>query len=378
MTGMGDGKQNSGAFRIGALDGLRGWAALAVVIFHFTIEMWSHRYPAFRSFLPSLIGNGQLAVAIFFALSGYVLTIRRWGRTDNPPLYLALLRRYLRLTIPILAAAFVFYLVMVLGLTPTHQASRIIDSREWLGRIADFDPAIIDMLGFAFARVYWFSLKHNYGPFLWTMVIELWFSLLVLTLSQFWQLKRSPYVVMLLVTAVFLYYFPQAACFTMGAIMAKLQVDGLILTKEPGKIESIVATLAVIAAFIAASFFHLPTEQMSIRSAGKLWPIAICGMVLVYAALRSRPVTAFLLTPFSQALGHLSFPVFLMHGIIAATVASLLVVMRNTVGPIDEFMALLIATAATLASYAAAPILVPVEAFTLSFVRRIGQRRPKV
>lgn len=373
---MGDGSQNSGAFRIGALDGLRGWAALAVVIFHFTIEMWSQRYPVFRSFLPSLIGNGQLAVAIFFALSGYVLTIRRWGRTDNPPLYLVLLRRYLRLTIPILAAAILFYIVMIIGLTPTRDAARVIDSKEWLGRIANFDPGILDMLGFAFARVYSFSLKHNYGPFLWTMVIELWFSLLVLTLSQFWQLKRSPYVVLLLVTVVFLYYFPQAACFTMGAMMAKLQVDGLILRKEPGKLESAIATLAVIAAFIIASFFHLPTEQVSIRSAGKLLPVSVCGIVLVYAALRSRPVTAFLLTPFSQALGHLSFPVFLMHGIIAATVASLLVVMRSSVGPIDEFMALLIATASTLSSYAAAPLLVPVETFTLGFVRRIGRRRP--
>jgi peptidoglycan/LPS O-acetylase OafA/YrhL len=155
-------------------------------------------------------------------------------------------------------------------------------------------------------------------------------------------------------------------------------VDGLILRKGPGRLESAIATLAVIAAFIVASFFHLPTEQMSIRSAGRLWPIALCGIVLVYAALRSRPVTTFLLAPFSQALGHLSFPVFLMHGIIAATVASLLVVMRNSVGPIDEFMALLIATASTLASYAAAPLLVPVEAFTLSFVRRIGRRQPKV
>ncbi len=77
---MGDPHTHPGASRIGALDGLRGWAALVVVVFHFTWEMWGVHFPVFRQFPASLI-NGQLAVSIFFTLSGYVLTVRRWQGT---------------------------------------------------------------------------------------------------------------------------------------------------------------------------------------------------------------------------------------------------------------------------------------------------------
>ena len=57
-----------------ALDGLRGFAAVSVVIFH--IGHWLQ--------VPSLAANAGLAVDLFFCLSGYVLSLaygKRLGQT---------------------------------------------------------------------------------------------------------------------------------------------------------------------------------------------------------------------------------------------------------------------------------------------------------
>src|SRR5262249_47363679 len=77
--------------RISALDGLRGWAALSVIVYHLTWELFGALYPIYRNPWLSIFGNGAFAVAVFFAISGYVLTIGRWNRDDNPPLVLTLI-----------------------------------------------------------------------------------------------------------------------------------------------------------------------------------------------------------------------------------------------------------------------------------------------
>jgi peptidoglycan/LPS O-acetylase OafA/YrhL len=59
-----------------ALDGLRGFAAVSVVIFH--IGHWLD--------MPSLAANAGLAVDVFFCLSGYVLSLaygKRLGKTHS-------------------------------------------------------------------------------------------------------------------------------------------------------------------------------------------------------------------------------------------------------------------------------------------------------
>jgi peptidoglycan/LPS O-acetylase OafA/YrhL len=67
--------------RIGALEGLRGWAALLVVIYHL---------PKWHPYLDApLVNNGHLMVPLFFVLSGFVIHSAYAHRIDQPP---ALLR----------------------------------------------------------------------------------------------------------------------------------------------------------------------------------------------------------------------------------------------------------------------------------------------
>src|SRR4051812_23978215 len=60
------------------LDGVRGWAALSVMLFHVSWETFGIVEPAFRNILTASLLNGQLDVAIFFVLSGEALSASYW------------------------------------------------------------------------------------------------------------------------------------------------------------------------------------------------------------------------------------------------------------------------------------------------------------
>lgn len=62
--------------RIGALEGLRGWAALLVVIYH--LPKWHHFLDV------KLINNGHLMVPLFFVLSGFVIQSAYGHRINQP------------------------------------------------------------------------------------------------------------------------------------------------------------------------------------------------------------------------------------------------------------------------------------------------------
>jgi peptidoglycan/LPS O-acetylase OafA/YrhL len=357
--------------RVSAMDGLRGWAALSVVIFHFTWEMFGHWRPEFRSYIPAALGSAQVAVAIFFTLSGYVLTIRRWRRADNPPYLIAALRRYLRLTIPILTISALIFVLMVLRLTPTLIAAPLVDNDFWLGHIAYFEPSFAGLLVYAFARAYWIDLTYAYHPFLWTMAVELWGSLIVFAISQSGRVLREPYTAVLLFAVLFLWVFPLASCFFLGALVALLQRDGAIFRNPPTPLESNIATIVFIAGVIGAAWMHLPSEEFFFSNFKYLIAPALTGVALVFAGIRSIPVSRLLTAPASQTLGRLSFPLYLVHGLIAASFAPALIVWTASMGPLDPLDAWLIALASILASLAAAPLLLPVEKFTLSFVKRL-------
>jgi len=96
--------------RLTALDGLRGAAALAVVVDHIfgTTPAFIHSTPGslawWLSYTPiSLLWNGKEAVIIFFVLSGFVLA-RPFLSSDPPPWRAYYPRRLLRLYVPMWGA----------------------------------------------------------------------------------------------------------------------------------------------------------------------------------------------------------------------------------------------------------------------------------
>jgi peptidoglycan/LPS O-acetylase OafA/YrhL len=94
-----------GATRLRFLDGLRGWAAVVVLLHHVFIDgLPANALMADRSLWAKVFFlNGTLAVSVFFVISGFSLSIRYLETGNGSALGRIAAGRYLRLALPIFA-----------------------------------------------------------------------------------------------------------------------------------------------------------------------------------------------------------------------------------------------------------------------------------
>ncbi|HEX3347028.1 MAG TPA: acyltransferase [Acetobacteraceae bacterium] len=174
------------------LDGLRGLAALMVVLSHYVL-----------AFQPALLGGGarvahfdasvwiggtplialynpELGVAIFFTLSGFVLAASVHAQPGSFPALA--LRRWLRLALPIFATSLLPWLLIEAGLMRAAAAAGPLAKSDWLAGMYLWpafeinDPMRMAWQSFVdlFARG-----RDFYNPALWTMPTEFWGSLAI-------------------------------------------------------------------------------------------------------------------------------------------------------------------------------------------------------
>jgi peptidoglycan/LPS O-acetylase OafA/YrhL len=105
------------------LDGIRGWAALSVAIFH----LFGYIYRDLDFNLPSrppiqtfifrfFIWTGRLSVTIFFVLSGRVIALSYLNTKKPERLVSSMIRRPFRLFIPVLISYLFHYILQVFNL----------------------------------------------------------------------------------------------------------------------------------------------------------------------------------------------------------------------------------------------------------------------
>lgn len=352
--------------RVAALDGLRGWAALSVVVYHCLWQTFGVRFPETHNFVNSLLGNGIMAVAVFLTISGYVLTRGRWHNPANPPLYFAMVRRYIRLTIPIVAAILLVFVLMTLHLTPTRAAHEVTQVKQWYGMFIAFEPNLFEALSFALVWTYVWIGGHNYNTFLWTMIVELWGSFILFGLSQNGRLLREPYSPLLLLGAIMFMVFPLAACFVAGALLALMERDG-ILPPVPGPLLSFVASSGLIALVLVGAFVQMIDRDVA--------TLSVLGTGIFLAARYSVPAQRFLSLPISQFLGRISFPLYIVQFAVIVSLSAQLIVMAQASGALNSGMALMIAAASVIASLVLATLFLPAELATLALLRRLDGRR---
>lgn len=352
--------------RFAALDGLRGWAALSVVIYHCLWQTFGARFPETHNFLTALLGNGIMAVAVFLTISGYVLTRKRWRNPNNPPLHIAFIRRYIRLTLPIIAATALVFVLMSLDLTPTRAAHKVTGVAQWYNTFARFEPHAVEAIAFAFGRTYTWPVEHNYNPFLWTMVAELWGSFALFILSQSGRYQREPYSALLLLGALALLMFPLAACFMAGALIALAERDG-VLADVPTPLISFIASCALLALLAMGAFAQLLGRDVR--------TLALIGTCIFLAARYSLPAQRFFTLGVSQFLGRISFPLYLVQFAVIISLSANAVILVNTNGALTASTALLIGTGSVAASLVLATLFLPVEVATLALLKRFDRRR---
>ena len=183
---------STGSVRLAYLDGLRGWAALAVVLSHGMVaidfalytgsphdsrtswDVWMSGTP-----FGLVAAAGNTAVCFFFILSGFVLA-HSYSRSTQGTIALAA-RRYFRLGVPTVIGCVLAWALIHTGLVQNLAASDITRS-PWLRDVAGTDGSIrgvalaISRLLVTFDR----KLGSNYNTSLWTMPVEISASLAIL------------------------------------------------------------------------------------------------------------------------------------------------------------------------------------------------------
>ena len=284
------------ATRLRFLDGLRGWAAVVVLLHHVFID----GLPANALMADQVLWakvfflNGTLAVCVFFVISGISLSIRYLDTGDDRALARLAAGRYLRLALPIFAICAVTHGLLVAGIIPPA-----LQRPAPLDVFLTFRPTVERLLSFSLVKVFiGYSNAETYDPPLWTMSYEFFGSFMVFAIVAWLRSSRSR---MLVLGVLFI---ALAACQTYFALF----VAGILIADLFRQGARSAAADPVGAALCAAGLVLL------------LLPNAWFGLVYIAGAtcltagvVFCAPVRRFFETRLSGFLGRISFPLYLVQ-----------------------------------------------------------------
>ncbi|KAE9364729.1 hypothetical protein N431DRAFT_431538 [Stipitochalara longipes BDJ] len=339
------------------LDGVRGVAALGVYIFH-AMGPWASLVPAWHAdsnqnnifqlpLIRTIFVSGGAAVAVFFALSGYVLTYRslkcmRTGQRDKiyPAVASSMFRRGFRLYLPPMVLTFCEMVATRFGFTPPLNFTFVAEPTL----AAQFVDWVTDMNYFinpfhTFQKAMQGIIAHpKYDAVLWTIPIEFWGSFVVYTLLLLLAKIPSNRLRMLLVAIYAIFSMQMGSwnlfCFASGMLIADFNLgqeesNTVPTVDRPSRFRLIWTTIFAVA-FYAAGFPTLvyddgkqnpmpgfevlraiiPTSLAMEDHSRFIWSLS--GVALL-ASISQLPIKAMFETNFCQYLGKISFMLYLMH-----------------------------------------------------------------
>ena len=319
-------------------DGLRGVAAFNVVTTHFIASflptLLHKNYPSLFPVqaapgslfqilafpLTTVFYNGHFPVLLFFALSGYVLTLPYFADDHpGPILQQRVWGRYLRLNIPIAAAIVLSYAVYRLGLYANVQAAAVSGSVHWL---ATFYPDGIPVLTMVREALYESIVmgKGTFIPPLWTLRVEFLGSLYVLAFCLLKPRGRTALPMLFVFLLLYAVYQQESIYFYVIFAGAMLNVV------RPGR--KAMLAMAVAGLYFGCFQFESPVYDFlpSLQvSDVQLWEkkdfYNAVGAVLLTAAVIRGFGERFFEYRLIQFLGRISFPLYLTHFIVLCSLA---------------------------------------------------------
>jgi len=330
--------------KITYLDGMRGLAALVVVLSHclYWFAPYLHsgtRYEPNPSSLEIMIVNspvtfiyrGGSAVWLFFVLSGFVLSYGLLKRKENLAAIRAVaVKRYFRLNIPVFFAVMLGYITISLGL---YKAQEFGVLNPFSLAYTKSSPDLLQALKQGiFGSIVYGETTYNYV--LWTISIELYGSFLVFSLIALF----AGNVKTLRVVCVVIFFctihaqdktLNSMSLFVAGILLATFKRDQL--NNRAGLMAAV--SLVVLGLYLmgyyppSASYVSLTRFAAYMRSEfgfltnwSRLYP-QIGVIVLLYSTLFTTVVLKPLGSSFFEWLGKISFSAYLMHSIVLGIVA---------------------------------------------------------
>ncbi len=323
------------------LEGLRGIAAAVVVLYHLDLgftEKGVGKVPHGHGFWDTLIQfglgllNGGAAVAVFFVLSGFILSLPFAKDRRVSRVLVAMLKRWPRLAVLTTIACLFAWALIVLGQDSYKQAAQVIGA-GWMATHgnAPLEGHHITALKAAKEGLFdaFVSDDLHFDSPLWTMRIELFGSFAIfLAAPVLFAVKNWPLRLALVGAAMVAVggTYPQTylADFLVGTVLAMLFAEDRLprLNNWQAAVVSVVGIYLFSFTYEQKLLIHAPLKAVMPRgdTSHFVWDL---GAVLIILVLLGNPASRRVFSKgWAVWLGLLSFPIYLLHGPIMLSVGA--------------------------------------------------------
>jgi peptidoglycan/LPS O-acetylase OafA/YrhL len=320
------------------LEGLRGIAAVIVAFYHNLLAFYAFAFfgagTAWVTFSNTHLeqdihGNplmafvsGTFAVAIFFVLSGFVLSIGFFQTGKESIVKKMAAKRYLRLMLPALGSVLICYLLMKAGLGHAVEASLQTHS-GWLASNWNFAPHFLGAIGSAVWDIFLITLNpalggNLYNNVLWTMLIEFPGSFLVFGSLLLFGKSDRRWILYIILTIITLNSWFLG--FVIGMVLADLTASGILVRKA--RSAWTIATLLVVAVFLGGypisgtngTIYRYLTINHMVDTVSFISIYTLIGAtILIMLAISSTQIARLLATKYISRLGKYTFSLYLVH-----------------------------------------------------------------
>ena len=328
--------------RIPSMDGLRGVAAVSVVLEHYLIAFYSLLMIDSVFYSESLTlatklslttanlpYNGNSAVAIFFVLSGLVLSYSFFQndvRLGFSNLLIKVVQRYIRLALPVLGASLLIYFIFLVDGYYFGQMVKFTQSVN-----PDYykeAPSFFDIIRLGFVGVI-LKGEYVYNPAFWTMQIEFFGSIMVFFLLVTVGPMIRPVRFLLYACLCYVFFGTYFWAFIAGVAIADFMNCDECLRYVKTKSENIVWIFLLIAIYLLGftlkgyatnmygylfSFGYVSEFEGQVHIFG--------AVILILCILLSDKISCVFRTSPAQFFGGISFSMYLIHYAIMASVSS--------------------------------------------------------
>lgn len=310
------------------LEGLRGIAAVMVVLYHFSLAFYLVAFFGggasaiqHTRFEDNLYGNpvmallsGTFAVAIFFVLSGFVLSVKFFQTKESSIIKSMAAKRYTRLMLPALASVIICYLLIKLGLSRTTQAATVTQS-GWLAMNWTFVPGLLDAIKDGTWGI--FTSGHSaYNNVLWTMTTEFIGSFIVFGFALLFAHSKYRWIAygLLLVILFNTWFIP----FIIGMIFADLHSNGYLQRRKRGFSAMVLVAVAItLGGFPAGgtdnTLYSVLTLPTSTGINSLVLYTTIGASIVVFTVLTTTQIARMFSMKYMSMLGRYTFSLYLVH-----------------------------------------------------------------
>lgn len=318
------------------LEGLRGLAAIVVAVYHFALAFYLLAYfgprvsssaqhlpiepLAYANPLGGLV-SGTFAVAIFFVLSGFVLSIGFFQTGNTDILRKLAAKRYLRLMLPALVSVLLCYVLMKIDANYAHAAADVTGS-TWLADNWTFAPHLGEAIKQATVGIFAglvIPITHPYNNVLWTMATEFVGSFIVFFALLLFGKSRYRFV--LYAGVLVMTFNTWLLGFMIGMVLADLYANGLIAERR--RRWWVLSGILLLAIYLGGYPFDGPdlshtayapiSAPMFSTLHHQTLATTIGAAILVVAVLSTTQVAAFLRRKRLSVIGKYTFSLYLIH-----------------------------------------------------------------